>query len=145
MYFRYHKPNKRPILDTWCKIAWIITYCLLHTRPHSATIFHSFPCSKWNSYPLMQDCWPMLWFCPSTYIWHWEYWVGRISFVTSCLLSVIDTMLSGKLWFVPLPISIILSDLVKDVTSSKGSHNDLVELSGGYMNIKMIFIHSNSK
>ena len=54
-------------------------------------------------------------------------------------------MLSGKLWFVPLPISIILSDLVKDVTSSRGSHNDLVELSGGYINIKVIFIHSNSK
>ena len=102
-----------------------ITYCLLHTSPHSAIIFHSLPCSKWNSYPLMQDCWPMLWFWPSMNIWHLEYWG----------LELIGFKVVGggnRLWLFKTSDSLEnLSWWIGETVVSGGSHNDLVALSGG--------------
>ena len=108
----------------------------MHTSPHSATMFHSLLFSKWNSYPLMQDCWPRLWFNPSMYIWHFEYWgVGwEIGFAIDKFWLFMSTLLECP------------SDgIEKCVLSSNGNHSDLVALSGGWINYLKKLIHRMTK
>ena len=74
----------------------------------------------------MQDCWPRLWFNPSMYIWHFEYWgVLEIGFAI-----VLD-----KFWLFMSTLLECPSDgMESGVLSSNGNHSDLVALSGGWIN-----------
>ena len=102
----------------------------MHTSPHSATMFHSLLFSKWNSYPLTQDCWPKLWLFPSMYIWHFEYWG---------VLGIGFAIVLDKFWLLECPSD----EMESSVLSSSGSHNDLVALSGGWINYERKCLHSD--